>query len=38
MPITVYDPKSKGAKSYEKFAKEFLKNNTEVDGKSKHMK
>jgi chromosome partitioning protein len=38
MPITVYDPKSKGAKSYEKFAKEFLKNNTEVDGKAKHMK
>ena len=27
MPITVYDPKSKGAKSYEKFAKEFLKIN-----------
>ena len=25
MPITVYDPKSKGARSYEKFAKEFLK-------------
>ena len=27
MPITVYDPKSKGAKSYIKFAKEFLKEN-----------
>ncbi len=27
MPITLYDPKSKGAKSYEKFAKEFLKMN-----------
>ena len=27
MPITLYDPKSKGAKSYIKFAKEFLKNN-----------
>ena len=27
MPITVYDPRSKGARSYEKFAKEFLKNN-----------
>lgn len=27
MPITVYDPRSKGAKSYEKFAKELLKNN-----------
>lgn len=25
MPITLYDPKSKGSKSYEKFAKEFLK-------------
>ena len=27
MPITIYDPRSKGARSYEKFAKEFLKNN-----------
>ena len=27
MPITVYDPKSKGATAYEKFAKELLKNN-----------
>ncbi len=27
MPITLYDPKSKGAKSYDKFAKEFLKIN-----------
>lgn len=27
VPITLYDPKSKGAKSYDKFAKEFLKNN-----------
>ena len=27
MPITIYDPHSKGAKSYEKFAKEFLKIN-----------
>lgn len=27
MPITIYDPKSKGAKSYDKFVKEFLKNN-----------
>ena len=26
MPITVYDPRSKGAKAYEKFAKELLKN------------
>lgn len=28
MPISVYDPKSKGAKSYEKFVKEFLKKNS----------
>ena len=27
MPITEYDSRSKGAKSYEKFVKEFLKNN-----------
>ena len=27
MPITLYDPKSKGAKSYDKFTKEFLKVN-----------
>ena len=27
MPITIYDPHSKGAKSYEKFTKEFLKIN-----------
>lgn len=35
MPITIYDPRSKGAKSYEKFSKEFLKNN-ETDSKGKH--
>ena len=35
MPISVYDPRSKGAKSYEKFVKEFLKKN-ESDGKGKH--
>lgn len=29
MPITEYDSKSKGAKMYEKFAREFLKNNEE---------
>lgn len=29
MPISVYDPKSKGAKSYEKFVREFLKKNSE---------
>lgn len=34
MPITIYDPHSKGAKSYEKFAKEFLKIN-EQERKSK---
>ena len=27
MPITVYDPRSKGAKAYEKFTKELLKKN-----------
>ena len=37
MPITEYDPKSKGAKSYIKFAKEFLKINEE-EKKAKHMK
>ncbi len=35
MPITMYDARSKGAKSYEKFVKEFLKNN-ENDAKGKH--
>ena len=36
MPITEYDPRSKGAKSYMKFAKEFLKNNEE-ENKAKNM-
>ena len=36
MHITEYDPKSKGAKSYVKFAKEFLKINEE-EKKAKHM-
>ena len=36
MPITEYDPKTKGAKSYTKFAKEFLKINEE-EKKAKHM-
>ena len=36
MPITVYDAKSKGAKSYEKFVKEFLKNNEKPNAKGKH--
>ena len=26
MPITLYDPKSKGARAYEKLAREILKN------------
>lgn len=29
LPITLYDPRSKGARSYEKFAKEFIKINDE---------
>ncbi len=36
MPITEYDAKSKGAKAYVKFAKEFLKMNEE-EKKAKHM-
>ena len=36
MPISLYDPKSKGAKTYEKFAKEFLKINEEQQ-KAKHI-
>ena len=36
MPITVYDPRSKGAKAYEKFAKELLKNNDDHE-KSKYI-
>ncbi len=28
MPISIYDPRSKGAKAYEKFTKELLKNNS----------
>lgn len=41
MPITLFDPHSKGAKSYEKFAKEFIKNNEKPKkeaSKPKHMK
>lgn len=37
MPITEYDAKSKGAKSYDKFVKELLKANESVS-KAKHMK
>lgn len=36
MPISIYDPRSKGAKSYEKFVKEFLKNNEVNTSKGKH--
>lgn len=36
MPISIYDPKSKGAKSYDKFVKEFLKNNESTDSRGKH--
>ena len=36
MPISIYDPRSKGAKSYDKFVKEFLKNNEESSNKGKH--
>ena len=37
MPITIHDPKSKGARSYEKFTKEFLKIN-ELEQKAKRMR
>ena len=37
MPITVYDPRSKGAKCYEKLVKEILKKNDE-EKLAKHMK
>ena len=37
MPITTYDPKSKGARSYEKLAREFLKVE-DAKEKAKHMK
>lgn len=38
MPITMYDPRSKGAKSYEKFAKELIKNNAEERKSMKRIK
>ncbi len=38
MQITLYDPRSKGAKSYEKFTREFLKINEEEQKAAKHMK
>ena len=37
MPISLYDPRSKGAKSYDKFVKEFLKINDEEQKAAKHM-
>ena len=37
MPISIYDPRSKGAKCYDKLAKEMLKNDENKD-KPKHMK
>ena len=33
MPITIYDPKSKGARAYEKLARELIKNNQEEKNK-----
>ena len=38
MPITMYDPRSKGAKSYEKFAKEFIKANEDELKAARRMK
>lgn len=38
MPISVYDPRSKGAKCYEKLVKEILKMNEEERTTAKHMK
>ena len=35
MPITMYDHKSKGAKCYEKLAKELLKNDEIKDGQKR---
>ena len=35
MPICMYDARSKGAKCYEKFTKELIKNN---EAKGRHMK
>ena len=36
MPITIYDSRSKGARSYEKFVRELIKNNSE-EKVAKHM-
>ncbi len=37
MPIIIYDPRSKGAKCYDKLGKELIKNNEDAT-KAKHMK
>lgn len=37
LPITLYDPRSKGARAYEKLGKEFIKIN-DAEQKAKHMK
>ena len=37
MPITIYDPRSKGAKCYDKLVKEIIKKNDE-EKQAKHMK
>lgn len=37
LPIALYDPRSKGAKCYEKFGRELIKKNEEVQ-RGKHMK
>ena len=37
MPIVLYDPRSKGAKAYDKLAREFIKKNEE-ELKAKHLK
>ena len=38
LPITLYDARSKGAKSYDKFVKEFLKANEEEQKSARHMR
>ena len=37
MPISIYDPRSKGAKCYDKLGRELIKNTEEIQ-KAKHMK
>ena len=38
LPITLYDARSKGAKRYDKFVKEFLKANEEEQKSARHMR